>query len=316
MRENGKWIHIVEAGLAVAVLLLAAVMLRQKNGEEQKKVAVIMENSDGNHWAAFRYGLKMAAQDEGVELFIVSTGDTMTQEEEMEAIQQELDNGADAVIVQPVAGDSLGQELTKLEKKFPVMLVGSDLTIDPGTEALPCVQPDHAAMGRALAKEVLSDYRGDLFGKTVGIVRKADGIQAMDSRLAGVEKGLENTGASIDWIISGALKNEPKVDLVLALDDSSLIAVGECAAANDLHGALVYGIGNSTEAVYGLDTGTVECLIVPDTFSEGYWSLVQTAESIEHPSSKRNSRTVPYTVLRREKLFTKENQEILFTMSQ
>lgn len=37
MRENGKWIHIVEAGLAVTVLLLAAVMLRQKNGEDQKR---------------------------------------------------------------------------------------------------------------------------------------------------------------------------------------------------------------------------------------------------------------------------------------
>ena len=36
---------------------------------------------------------------------------------------------------------------------------------------------------------------------------------------------------------------------------------GEYAAANNLHGALVYGIGNSTEAVYYLDTGIVGCLV-------------------------------------------------------
>ena len=54
------------------------------------------------------------------------------------------------------------------------------------------------------------------------------------------------------------------MDFVIALDDNSLTAAGECAAANNLHGAIIYGIGNSTEAVYFLDTGAVECLVVPD----------------------------------------------------
>ena len=90
----------------------------------------------------------------------------------------------------------------------------------------------------------------------------------------------------------------------------------EYAAANDLHGALVYGIGNSTEAVYYLDTGIAGCLVVPDEFNVGYQSLTEAAEILTHYFYKMHDRTVSYTVLRRDTLFSKENQEIIFTMSQ
>ena len=86
---------------------------------------------------------------------------------------------------------------------------------------------------------------------------------------------MEHTDASISWSAAAPfseegealLDSQPAVDLVIALDDNSLTMAGEYAAANNLHGALVYGIGNSTEAVYYLDTGIVGCLVVPDEFN-------------------------------------------------
>ena len=139
-----------------------------------------------------------------------------------------------------------------------------------------------------------------------------------------MEEILKDTGAECCWVISdphaetgiNSLKDQPEVDLVIALDDHSLITAAEYAAANNLHGALVYGIGNSTEAAYYLDTGTVECLVVPDGFSLGYQSLTETAASLGHFFRKMNSRKVSYTIIRREELFTRKNQEILFMMSQ
>ena len=78
----------------------------------------------------------------------------------------------------------------------------------------------------------------------------------------------------------------------------------------------MYGIGNSTEAVYYMDTGFAECLVVPDEFNVGYQSLTEAAESLKHSFPKMQDRTVSYTVIRRDTLFSKENQEVLFTMSQ
>lgn len=103
---------------------------------------------------------------------------------------------------------------------------------------------------------------------------------------------------------------------MIALDDASLTKAGECSAANDLHGALVYGIGNSTEAVYYLDTGMAECLLVPDEFNRGYQSLTETVGSLGLYPRNMRGKVLSFTVIRRKELFTKKNQEILLTMSQ
>lgn len=67
---------------------------------------------------------------------------------------------------------------------------------------------------------------------------------------------------------------------------------------------------------YYLDTGAVECLIVPDSFNVGYQSLTESVKCLRNLLYRMQDTTVSHTVIRREDLFTKENQDILFTMSQ
>lgn len=329
MMDSKKMFLTIEAVLAAMLVVLAVVMIRGKGREDFPKISVIVQNPDDNQWAAFRYGLKMAAEDQKIELFIVSTGGELTAAEEIEIINREIENGADAVIAQPVydagmSDDELEEMLKKLEKKIPVMLVQCTASSEREASLLPATEPDHYAMGRALAEEMLKDYSGNLEGKTVGIVTESAGSEAVSNRRKGVEDILNGTGASICWSVSDlltdagedSLRAQPKVDFVIALDDYSLTTIGKYSAANDLHGALVYGIGNSTEAFYYLDTDVAECLVVSDEFWAGYQSLTETAKCLEHIFYKMKDQTVPYTVIRREELFSKENQEILFTMSQ
>lgn len=321
MESNTKWFHTIEAVLAVLVVFMGFFMFLEKNKEEIRKISVVVQNSDDTQWSAFRYGLKMAAQDQKMELSVASTGDILTAEEEMDVINREIDLGADAVIVQPVPEKELAKELKKIEKKVPVMLVESILPGEQEESPFPVVEPKQDAMGQVLAKELVKDYSGNLAGKKYGLVMETYESKAMKNRRKGFEEELKDMGAEFCWAVFDSvgenfLEQKPKVDFVIALDNHSLITAAELAAANNLHGALVYGIGNSTEAVYYLDTGIVECLVVPDTFSVGYQSLTETAESLGHYFHKMESRTVSYTVIRREELFTKKNQEILFTMSQ
>lgn len=70
------------------------------------------------------------------------------------------------------------------------------------------------------------------------------------------------------------LQSQRKVDIVLAIDDASVVEAAKEASDNNLQGALVYGIGNSTEAIYYLDSGWTEALITPDEFAAGYKSVV------------------------------------------
>lgn len=324
MKNSKKLFILLEALLVIMIIVLVSVMLWGKDGKNPYKVSVIIQNSDDNQWAAFKYGLRMAAEDMGIELFIVSTGGALTVEEEKNAIEWEIDNGADAVIVQPVPGAATEEMLKKIENKVPVMLVEYTATKNKDISMLPTVEPDNYAMGAALAEELLKDYNGNIEGKTLGILAENDDSEAAVNRAMGFRDGLEHTGAQILWSLpessegdgEKSLDSQPKVDFVIALDDVSLTAAGSYSAAKNLHGALVYGIGNSTEAVYYLDIGNAECLVVPDEFNVGYQSLSEISESLGSYFRNMQDITVSHTVLRRDTLFSKENQEILFTMSQ
>ena len=303
MKNSKKMFIMAEALLTVMVIAVAFIMVREKNGKELDRISVIIQDSEDNQWAAFQYGLKMAEQDLEVRMSVVSTGGALTVEEEKSLIEREIDNGAAAVIVQPVPGAE--EMLRKMANRIPVLLTEQTAAESGGDSRLPVVEPNQYAMGAALAEELLKDYSGSLDGKVLGIFSK--------------------TGeASISWSVAAPfseegealLEDQPAVDFVIALDDNSFTMAGEYAAANDLHGALVYGIGNSTEAVYYLDTGIAGCLVVPDEFNVGYQSLTEAAEILTHYFHKMHDRTVSYTVLRRDTLFSKENQEIIFTMSQ
>ena len=323
MKNDRKMFILIETILAVLALIVASLMMWDKLRSDQDKISVIVRNSDDTQWSAFKYGLRMAAEDHGVEMFVVSTSATMTAEEEEQMIESEIDNGADAVIVQPVPGEESEEMLEKFRNRIPVMLVEC-ATAETEFSGLPVVEPDNHEMGATLAEELLEDYNGNIKGKTLGILSETTDSPKVLEREHGFRNIAEAEGAEVVWAVAGNFSGEtetpigmlPQVDLVVALDDASLTAAGASVVENDLRGALVYGIGHSTEAVYYLDTGAAECIVVPDEFNIGYQSLTETAESLENFFRGMEDRTVSHTVLRKEELFTKENQEILFTMSQ
>lgn len=320
MKNNRKLFVSIEVALAVMILIIAFIIFQERNGKDLFRISVIVQNSDDRQWSAFKYGLKMAAEDQKIDLVVVSTGERLSIEEQMNMMQQEIDYGADALIVQPIPGDDTEELFMDMEKKVPIMFVENKASKD-ASSLFPIIEPDHKDMGRALAEELLRDYNDNIDGKTIGIVTQyPDAPNALLRRKA-FEETIKDTGAKIRWSACDtsaedhSLEDQPRVDLVIALDDFSLIEAGEYSASGRLHGALVYGIGHSTESAYYLDIGKVECMIVPDEFNVGYQSLTQAAESVRfyHDMS---SKTVSYTVIRRDELFTDENQEILFTMSQ
>lgn len=314
MKNSKKVFLLIEVVLGIMVIIMAFFMIRERSGENLERISVIVQKSDDNQWTAFQYGLKMAAEDQGVELFVVGTGDELTVEEQKNLMEQEISKGVDGIILQPILGKDSGKMLEKIEKKVPVMLI--EHSVPEKEDSFPIIQPNHYAMGMALGEELLKDYNGNIKGKTFGFTAENMGSLATIERILGFTNALEGRGAEIIWQDSKDLQQQPKVDFVIALDDSSLVSAGEAAAANNLHGSLVYGIGKSTEAVYYLDTGIAVCLVVPDEFHMGYQSLVEMSKKIKRSLYKMKGDTVSYTVLRQDNLFSKENQELLFTMSQ
>jgi len=169
---------------------------------------------------------------------------------------------------------------------------------------------------------VAEDRVEPVAGKTLQISMDYN-IQMYAQQMA--EKVMEEKQADILWQISdsfaedkekNSMEQSEKVDFIMTLDNISLVAAGECSSTNNLHGAVLYGIGHSMEAFYYLDTGEIQCLVVPDEFNRGYQSVAELSDSLRRFMKKPERNTVSYSTVRRETLFSKENQEVLFTMSQ
>ncbi len=318
-KRNKKTFVLIEAVLASLVGVVALLMILESRDDEFK-VSVIIRDSDDNRWSAFKYGLRMAAEDEGAEIFVVGTDEVLTAEEEKSLLEEEINNGADAVIMQPVPGEDPKEIVEEFGSRLPIMFVEYAPDGDGKTSGVPAVGADDYAMGATLAEELLRDYGGSLEGKRLGILSQTTDLTAVYERGRGLGDALEGKGAKNVWIVSGSfigtdinfLAKQPEVDIVIAFDDDSLTMAGECAAANNLHGAEIYGIGNSTEAVYYLDTGIVECLLVPDEFSVGYRSMMEVAGRLKRSYWEIMDERVPHTVVRRETLFSEENEGLFF----
>lgn len=321
MMNNKKGFVLTEVILMIMVIGLALMMISGQNKKALDKVSVILENAGDSQWSALKYGLKMAAEEQGIELAVLDVEEGLDAEAQKKVLEREIEDGADALIVQPVLDKKDQEVLKKIEKGVPVMLVGYEAEKGETRYDLPVIKEDNYEMGQALAEEMLKDFEGNIEEKKIGLLLASTDSNMLSSRECGFKDALEDKNAnilelSLDSLLDREENTESKVDIVIALDDSNLTAIGEYLASSQPHGELLYGIGQSTEAIYYLDKGIAECVVVPDEFNVGYQSLSEVARKLDHYFENMKKQTVSYSVIRKETLFSKENQELLLTMSQ
>ena len=322
--KNKKRIIPIESILAVLVIFLLLIKVGDKVEKGRTKVSVIVQNPDSNEWSAFKYGLAQAAEDQNIDVMIASTGKLVTSDDERKAIEQEIKKGADALIIQLVPRVDAKETLKEIETDIPIMLVGSNKMTNRSQAIISAVEANQEKLGQAVVEEMLKDYQRNLKGKKIGIFSKSTDFEEVMCRAGESRKVLENAGATIEWFVAGDfeehkdafLEAQPPVDIVLALDDRSVVRFGEYAVSHPSVQTSVYGIAHSMEAVYYLDEDIVNCLVVPDEFNVGYQSLTKIADQIQKTSVEIPKQAVSYTIIRKETLFTEENQNILFTMGQ
>ena len=288
---------LTEVILGILLIISIGCIMYSKDNQEPEKIVVIVPDVDENQWSTFKYGLKMAAQEYGVNLVII--------------------------IFKPISDGSKQENLKQATGNVPVLMV-NDTFYGDKEKLFHTIEPDQYNMGVDLAQSILDDNNGNLQGKKIGIYSEYADSEATEKRKQGVCDTLKNSGAEILWTASRNsdtteqinLLTQRKVDIVIALDNSSLVEAGKEASENNLGGALVYGMGNSTEALYYLDTGWVECLAVPDEVEAGYQSVSELVKKLRSRTYRLMDREVSYSMLTRENLFAEENKYLLFTISQ
>lgn len=323
MRHRIGIFWLAELILAMIAAGLVAFMFLGSN--ERQRVAVIVSDADSGSWERFIAGIKQGAIESNARIVITGTGVMTSAAEERTIIEEEIANGADAIIVQPASGEDTLTMLGEIRSRLPIMLV-QDLPYGTGEwkdaqGELPIVTPDYAEVGTMLAEMLLDDYAGSLSGKTLGILTSNASMQSSEEVLQGLLDGIDTCGGEILWQlqastteseIEDALQGQARVDLIVALDTESLDAVGDLSEKGRLHGAIVYGVGSSDKAIYYLDHDDIAGLVIPNDYDMGYLAVQEIAQQLQHRMYRMRSQTVPAGVYRKEDLFLAENVDFLF----
>ena len=319
---------IAEAELALAVIITMLSLSQSRQTKKMRKVAVIIENSGDDDWNSLRYGIRQAVLEKNITPVIMNTADIPDAAEQDRLIDEALAGGAEAVIVKPAPGINTKSMLEGYAMRIPVMLIESDsLAENPmeqsGPDLIPVVEPYQQALGAALADAVLEDYDGSLNGRKLGIIEDTPDTSRAKLRRQGFIEALAEQDYNVafdltvtdpQWI-TDHIKHQSDVDIIVCLNAKGLEAAGQAAKNGAVGSALVYGIANSERAAFYLDQNAVQCLVVPDEMSVGYESMQEMAARLQNPFHELKGTTTEFTVVRRDTMFSEQNQFLLFSQT-
>ena len=320
-KNKNMFILVVAVLLLLSLLASTSALIMSGMSEEPVKVSVVVDDSSSVRWASFLSGLEQAAKDTGIKVNVVSTTKNMTIEQQYALINEEINSGADGIILQPASSRGTEDMITDISRKAVLLLVdtSADMEVDvEGRSA--CIQVDNVELGRALANEIRISLGNDLSGQTIGIVAGSQKQNCIAERLQGFTENIESSGAKIAWTdnsiinvtdkIMLRMQTEP-VDILVALDNAGLESACEYGLRQET-APYIFGEGTSIKVVSYLDDGIITSMVVPNEYYMGYQSITAVARRHENRLTPMENETIGFRVVNRDNLFDESNQRILF----
>ena len=102
-------------------------------------------------------------------------------------------------------------------------------------------------------------------------------------------------------------------DILAALDSDAMeMALDWLTEGGQTPDCSLYGEGRSERAVYYLDRGHIQGMIVPDEYAMGYESAQLIQKQLEHTESSTTQIETGFISVTKEKMYDKEAEKILF----
>ena len=168
MNKDSKWFNWMVTILCIMIVVCAILGIRSTTEVVKPRVTVIISDSSNERWESLKLGLKQAAQDENVELNILSTEYFDTLEEEEDVIRNNLST-SNGFVVEWVQSHGVSDILHDIIYAGPVVQINTPLDAREEEYGIQ-ILPQNAQIGKSLASEVLLNCKEDIRGKKTGIL--------------------------------------------------------------------------------------------------------------------------------------------------
>lgn len=303
-RQTVVWIAAAAAAFAV---LLPLFLVRTRYASEQAgrraRIAVLTRREADVGTSVLFAGMEKAAEDGKLVLNYVMVPEDADAEAELKLARQEIEDGAQALIIEPVASEGNGKMAEELSQRAVVVLLGERADTEAAGR-FGSVSADNYAIGVALGREIRKGAAET--GGSVALLPAAGSRGSVEQRRRGVLEALRGSGISLSEEAEGA-------SIVAGLEDSALTeALSYALTAKER--PLVYGIGNSNRNLYGLDRGDIRAMIVINEFNMGYLAVAEAKKKLSSRLREMEQLRVGDTLVSRDNMYSAENQKLLFPL--
>lgn len=297
--------HIMLGAVTIAATALALLLILQTTRQtepQRARIAVLTRRDVDVSDAALFAGMEKAAEDSKVILNYVVVPPTATLAEEKLLAEQEIADGARAVLLEPVSTVGSGKMAEELSQRAAVVLLGERADTEAAGH-FGSVSADNYAIGVALGKEI-AELLPD--GGRIALLPESDEQGSIAARRQGIREALRGSAVQVQEETQG-------VALLVGLEDSALTAAAESAAAEEKR-PLVVGVGNSNRNIYALDRGDIADMIVINEFNMGYLAVAEAKKKLSSGLGEMEQLRVGDTLVARDTMFSAENQKLLFPL--
>lgn len=311
--------------LPIVIILLVSFFIivfcqtddKTRNKETRKHVSMIVYGDDSERWENMREGASLVCEDENADLSLITMMSENDTDEQEEIIEREIDDGADALIIAACNSEEIGSYIKERKPKIPIVFVE---TTESGNSGKGYIAPDDYNMGVKLGEEIAAGESDIVTVAIISVNTKRDSVALREK---GVRDALEGkVGKIIEWtgnendqktstrtFIQRALVSEA-TDVIVTLDNTTTDALLD-AFANLNESRKVYSISTSNQAVYNLYNKQITALEYPDEFSMGYLAAVNVLDKND-TGKKYSDKQIEYRIVRKENMYDKDNQTLLF----
>lgn len=298
---------ILGAGVLISLALPSSGLLEPS--QQVIEISVIARDEDDVYWENTKIGMEQAAREAGAELRFLYLSRPNTQEEQMELMNREAQRGAQAFIVTPVS-DACVETFVQEGGKVPVISMESC-----ASGAAAWIAPDQAALGTALAQEILEDGAPEC----ALLLDTAENNSAVSQRLEAVEATLHQQGvktarmriAAQELTSQSFLWAQPSYDVVIVAEPAAAEALVKKKTELQLSQRL-YGVGISDAIALALEEESLSACAVIGEYASGYLAVQQALRAAQGQTV--SSQTMPFVIVRGEDFDALDIQKLLFAV--
>ena len=302
--------------LVFLVLTISQVDQDRPRKQERKHVSFVVYGDDSERWENMRQGAELVCEENDTDLSMISMLSEDDANEQKEIIDREIEDGTDALIIAACNSSEISDHIRK--KNIPVIFVE---TVDPASSGgLVTIAPDDYKLGYELG-ESIAENESEI--TTVAIISEHPERDSVSYREKGLRDAIEGkVGKILNWtrnekqqnsntrtFIQRAIVSEA-TDVIVTFDNSTTDALLD-ALANLNKQSKIYSVSTSNKAVYNLYNGDVRSLEYTNEFSMGYLAAMYVVDRSD-ARRKYSDYVIDHRIVRKENMYDKDNQTLLF----